>query len=138
MAFISPHGDLRYEFIATTNIAEFQRFIDTKMDGLEGALLVMDRHPAHRNVGIKAALEAKGLEILHLPTNSSALNPVEHLWAVVKREFASALVRHKGNPVDIKCTLKMILDRLSLKKIQDIAKCQLGPLTKVVLENHIV
>ncbi len=50
----------------------------------EGDVVVWDNVRFHFDPRAKAAIEAKGARVIHLPPYSPALNPIEECWSVVK------------------------------------------------------
>lgn len=44
----------------------------------------MDNFTIHHNSKVKALIEARGCELLYLPTYSPDFNPIEHLFAKLK------------------------------------------------------
>jgi transposase len=45
-----------------------------------GETVVMDNLPAHRVLGVRAAIEATGASLRLLPPYSPDLNPIENVW----------------------------------------------------------
>ena len=56
-------------------------------DVMQNAILVWDRHPAHRSNRVQRYLLSVGVQLLELPTASSALNNIERCWNVLKHHF---------------------------------------------------
>lgn len=54
--------------------------------------MVLDNHRAHYSVKLKDFLEEQGVELLFLPPASSQYNPIETIWAVVKRRWRDILL----------------------------------------------
>ena len=55
---------------------------------LSGTTIVLDNHPAHvHNRALQELMQGLGAELLFLPQSSSVLNPIETLWAIMKRRF---------------------------------------------------
>ena len=60
-----------------------------------GDVVVMDNLSAHHAAGVRAAVEAAGATLLHLPAYSPDLNPIEKLWSKVKQRLRDAAARTK-------------------------------------------
>jgi len=58
-----------------------------------GDIIVMDNLAAHKNVAIRAAIEAKGAELRYLPPYSPDLNPIENAFAKLKAILRKAAAR---------------------------------------------
>jgi transposase len=56
-------------------------------------LVVMDNLPAHKVVGVRAAIEARGARLLYLPPYSPDLNPIENAFAKLKAHVRKAAAR---------------------------------------------
>ena len=58
----------------------------------------MDNHLAHHSHVVKEFFEDLGCELLFLPPATSILNPIEVLWAHVKRKWRERLLQsNQGN-----------------------------------------
>jgi transposase len=51
----------------------------------EGDVVFLDNLNIHKMVAVRQAIEAAGATVLYLPTYSPELNPIELLWAHLKR-----------------------------------------------------
>lgn len=58
-----------------------------------GDLLILDNLSAHKNVEARAALEARGVQVVFLPPYSSDFNPIELCWSTVKGALRAAKAR---------------------------------------------
>jgi hypothetical protein len=56
-------------------------------------IAVMDKLPAHKVAGVKAAIEATGARLLYLPSYSPDLNPIEQAFSKVKAHLRRAAER---------------------------------------------
>lgn len=55
-----------------------------------GDVVVMDNLNTHKMVAVRNAIEAAGASPVYLPTYSPELNPIELLWAYVKRHVRAS------------------------------------------------
>ena len=76
----------------TVNKNAFLCFLETTLlpTLTEGSVPVMDNWSVHHGDDVRDLVEACGCELLYLPTYSSDLNPIEHLFAKLKA-FIKAL-----------------------------------------------
>lgn len=58
-----------------------------------GDVVCLDNLSAHKVIGVRAAVEAVGAEVLYLPRYSPEHNPVEPVWAKLKGLLRSAAAR---------------------------------------------
>ena len=58
-----------------------------------GDVVIMDNLPAHRPPAVRAAIEAAGARLLHLPPYSPDLNPIENAFAKLKAILRKAAAR---------------------------------------------
>ena len=58
-----------------------------------GDVVVMDNLRLHYRPAVKAAVESRGAEVCYLPPYSPDFNPIELLWAFVKRQFRRLKLR---------------------------------------------
>jgi transposase len=59
----------------------------------EGDVVVMDNLGAHRGVGIKQVIEARGARLEYLPPYSPDYNPIEKCWSKIKTALRKAKAR---------------------------------------------
>ena len=73
-------------FDGGVGLLEFEVFIEHCLAPrlLPGDLVIMDNLKAHRNKLLIAKIEKTGAFVVHLPTYSPELNPIELVWAKVK------------------------------------------------------
>jgi transposase len=58
-----------------------------------GDILLMDNLSAHKSDQVRAALEARGVQLIFLPPYSPDLNPIEHCWSKMKAALRAAKAR---------------------------------------------
>lgn len=58
-----------------------------------GEIVLLDNLSAHKVSGVRQAIEAVGALVVYLPRYSPEFNPVEWLWAKVKRLLRTAAAR---------------------------------------------
>ena len=58
-----------------------------------GDLVICDNLASHKVAGVRAALAARGAELLHLPAYSPDLNPIELAFAKLKAHLRAAVAR---------------------------------------------
>lgn len=58
-----------------------------------GDIVIMDNLPAHKVMGVRAAIEAAGAELLYLPPYSPDFNPIEMVLAKFKALLRGAAAR---------------------------------------------
>ena len=87
---------LRYMFGKSTNKEDFLLFLKTKIDEFvkypRSTVLVLDNHRAHYSKVVTAWLAEKCYNVSYLPPYSSELNPIETIWALMKREWGKVLL----------------------------------------------
>jgi transposase len=76
----------------------FRHYIETQLGPTlrPGDVVVMDNLAAHKVSGIRAAIEARGANLLYLPAYSPAPNPIELLFSKLKHLLRSAAARTVG------------------------------------------
>jgi transposase len=77
------------------NAAAFQAYVEQVLCPTlrVGDTVVMDNLPAHKNVSVRAAIEAAGAMLLFLPPYSPDFNPVENAFAKLKALLRRAAER---------------------------------------------
>ena len=63
-----------------------------------GQVVIADNLRAHYADGARAAIEAQGARLLHLPPYSPDLNPIEHAFSKVKQALRRAQARTDDAP----------------------------------------
>lgn len=72
----------------------FFRFVRTRLVPWlrKGDIVVMDNLNMHKMVKVRAAIQAAGAHAVYLPTYSPELNPIELLWADIKRSLRALAI----------------------------------------------
>ena len=86
---LSADGNFSFKTGSTTNKHTMLEFLK-KMEGeepLRGKVMVLDNHKAHYSNIVKDYINEKGLSLLFLPPGTSIFNPIETVWAMVKRRW---------------------------------------------------
>ena len=66
----------------------------------EGQIVVMDKLGAHRPKRVRKLIEARGCELIYLPSYSPNLNPIEEAFSKVKQLLRKIAPRTKGALMD--------------------------------------
>jgi transposase len=66
----------------------------------EGQIVVMDNLGAHRPKRVRELIEARGCELMYLPSYSSDYNPIEEAFAKIKNLLCKAAARSKEALLD--------------------------------------
>ncbi len=95
---------------STVNAAIYQEMLEhfmlpssDKLYGDADLIFQQDLTPAHTAKGTKSWFKDHGVTVLDWPANLPDLNPIENLWAIVKRKMRDT--RH-NNADDLKAAIK--------------------------------
>ncbi len=83
-----------------------EHFVHPSADKLYGDadfIFQQDLAPAHTSKGTKSWFNDHGVTVLDWPANSPDLNPIENLWAIVKRKMRDT---RPNNADDLKSAIK--------------------------------
>ena len=64
----------------------------------KGSLIVLDNASFHHSQSTQALVEAAGCELMFLPPYSPDLNPIEHIWATMKKLLQNGLNEAQDKP----------------------------------------
>jgi transposase len=80
-----------------TTVGVFEAYVEKVLaPGLRaGQIVVMDKLGAHRPKRIEELIEARGCELLYLPSYSPDYNPIEEAFAKIKHLLREAAARSK-------------------------------------------
>ena len=91
----SDGGKLRWQLSKSTNKEDFLLFLKTKVHPFvkypRSTVLILDNHRAHHSHIVTAWLEKENYIVHFLPPYSSELNPIETVWALLKRRWGKML-----------------------------------------------
>lgn len=86
--------------IGNINQFEYQAILDTHEEYLIGCTLAQDNAPIHRTALIRDWMTVHGVEVLPWPSCSPDLNPIEQVWAVMKRRVQGQRFKNKDELVN--------------------------------------
>lgn len=94
----------------------FLRFVRTRLAPWlrPGDLVVMDNFNIHRMRVVRSAIEAAGATPLYLPTYSPELNPIELLWADLKRSLRTLAINDEDH---LRRAVRRLRRRVPTRKI---------------------
>jgi transposase len=78
----------------------FQTYVDQVLvpELRPGDVVVMDNLGSHKGAGVRAAIEAAGANLLHLPPYSPDFNPIENAFSKLKAALRKAAERTLNGP----------------------------------------
>ena len=98
----------------------------------------MDNHKSHHSYLVKDTAEELGFEVLCLPVATSELNPIERVWSLMKRKWASVLystteikTREQAMPA-----LEAILDSIPAATITKLARNDISTMIRYMLKER--
>lgn len=88
-AISQQRGLVHFEVIVGSNNAiTFSNFISRLKDKSKGpSVVIMDNLSVHKSKVVADLFDTDSFKQLFLPPYSSPLNPIERLWAVIKRSW---------------------------------------------------
>jgi transposase len=80
-----------------------------------GDVVVMDNLNIHKMLAVREAIEAVGATAIYLPTYSPELNPIELLWADLKRQLRTLALNLES---ELLSAVRRLRPAVRLAKIQ--------------------
>jgi hypothetical protein len=78
--------------------------------GLDHFVFQQDNDPKHTSAHVRHYFESKRIKVLEWPSQSPDLNPIEHVWAHMKRCLATKVFKSKN---ELKEELQNIWDNIT-------------------------
>ena len=84
-----------YAFVGYTDAKRFNGWIQECLlpELRPGQVVVMDNAPFHKSQTTKELIESAGCKLLYQPKYSPDLNPIENVWANLKRKYRKIIRR---------------------------------------------
>jgi transposase len=100
----------------SVNGPTFLRFVRTRLVPWlrTGDVVVMDNLNMHKMLAVRSAIEAAGATPVYLPTYSPELNPIELLWADLKRSLRTLAI---NDQVQLRQAVRRLRRRVPTSKI---------------------
>ena len=121
---------VHYKLISgSNNQSTFKDFIIEMIRKIKGeAVVYMDNFSVHHATAVKDCFNYRVLP-RYLPKYSCTLNPIEHLWGIVKEKWRRAMLEHLDN-LDHLESLKLLKSLLEeqREKCKTLASCHLRPM----------
>ena len=92
--------DSYFDYFRKTNkesvLAYLYAFVNHHYQGnIEDLVIVTDNHGAHRSYEVQQFVTRTGFRMLLLPSMSCTLNPIEHVWSIVKTMWGKQMSKLK-------------------------------------------
>ena len=93
---------------------------------LEGAVVIMDNHAAHHSHTFVSFMRLCKADVLFLPPTTSMFNPVETVFAEMKKKLRNAMHNCKlelRNRVWMRNTVQQIFENMNMQLLENLATC---------------
>jgi transposase len=121
---------VHYKLISGSNNKQtFKDFVIEMVRKIKGeAVVYMDNLGVHHTRDVRLCFPDRVLP-RYLPKYSCVLNPIEHLWGIVKEKWRRAMLEHLDN-LDHLDSLKLLKSLLEeqREKCKSLASCHLRPM----------
>jgi transposase len=126
-AISTKRPGLEYVFSHSTNqaaVAQLLKKVLRRSEDTSEVVVVWDNHSSHWSRGVAELIAEAGATLLTLPVNSSDLNQVERVWALLKSRWKRALYQHDGDlqPDEARALLDKVLREEVVPKSGNFAK----------------
>jgi hypothetical protein len=112
-----------------TNILANNLFPSAAKMGLDTFIFQQDNDPKHTSAHVKKFFEHKNVSVLEWPSQSPDLNPMEHVWAHMKKELGK---KRFQNRQELKTALLKIWNNLDGKFLKKLAQSMSRRITAVL------
>lgn len=85
---------------SSNTVISFLRHFATQVDQIESIVFVLDNCSSHTSEVTMAKFSELAITTCFMPTYSSPLNPVEHVWALLKKQWKDKLAEENGFILD--------------------------------------
>ena len=99
-AISTKRPGLEYVFSHSTNqaaVAQLMKKVLRRAEDSQEVVVVWDNHSSHWSRGVAELIAEAGATLLPLPVNSSDLNQIERVWALLKSRWQRALYQLDGD-----------------------------------------